>query len=399
MTSDLVGAVDVISADGLIGKVWLYNDSLRIHVGKEVYVYDLEGRPIFIYFNERLFVRGLSGEFVEKKWLSVRPLRRFLRRLRDEDEKRRIVEYAHWRLGTILNSIDEDDILDIVDRIFNMNYWRLEVDADRFRKIYLPISILPPDQYLSLVLQPVIGCPYNKCSFCTFYRDRRFRIRSSDEFREHVEMVRDFLGEGAKIRRKIFLADANALIADTKLLVDYMIIAKEYLDSKYIDGFYAFTDYFHKPKSIKDLILLRRMGLRRVYIGLESGSDEVLEILNKPGPARKAVEYVKLFKKAGINVGVIILIGAGGREYFDEHVGKTIGILNSMPLDNRDIIYMSRLKIREESPYRYLALKYGISSLNMEEMDEQIIMISQGLKFKPDHAPIVAEYDIDEFVY
>ncbi len=399
MSVDLVKVIDVTSADGLAGKVWLYEDSLRIHVGKEVYVYDLEGRPIFIYYNDRLFVRGLSGEFVEKKWLSVRPHRRFLRRLRDESEKRNIIEYAHWRLGTILNSIEEDDVLRLTDKIFAMNYWRLELDADKFRKIYLPISILPPDQYLSLVLQPIIGCPYNKCSFCTFYRDRRFRIRSPDEFREHVAMVREFLGEGVKMRRKIFLADANALIAKTDLLIEYMNITRELLNHKSIEGFYAFTDYFHKPKSLKDLVRLRENGLKRVYIGLESGSKKVLEILNKPGLSSEAIDYVKLFKRAGINVGVIVLIGAGGREYYREHVDKTIEVLNKMPLDNRDIIYMSRLKIREESPYRYLALKYGITSLTMEEMDSQIAEITRGLNFQHPNTPVIAEYDIDEFVY
>ena len=399
MSSTLRYEIDVLSADGLKGKVWLYDDSLRIHVGKEVYVFDLEGRPIFIYYNDRLFVRGLSGEFVEKKWLSVRPHRRFLRRLRDDEEKRRIVEYTHWRLGTILNSVDEDEVTEVIDRVFDMNYWRLEVDADRFRKIYLPISILPPDQYLSLVLQPVIGCPYNKCSFCTFYRDRRFRIRSVDEFREHVAMVRDFMGRGVLIRKKVFLADANALIADTDLLYEYMDVALEYLDHDSIEGFYAFTDYFHKPKGIDELRKLRRKGLKRVYIGLESGSDDVLKILNKPGPSSKAVEYVKLFKKAGINVGVIVLIGAGGREYYDEHVQKTAEVLNMMPLDGRDIIYLSRLKVREESPYRYLSLKYGLTSLTMEEMDRQISDLTRKLRFDPPNSPVVAEYDIDEFVY
>ncbi len=399
MTVELLKSIDVMSADGLAGRVWLYSDSLRIHVGKEVYVYDLEGRPIFIYFNDRLFVRGLSGEFVEKKWLSVRPPRRFLRRLRSEDEKRRIIEYAHWRLGTILNNIEDYDIQEVVEKIFRMNYWRLEVDADKFRRIYLPISILPPDQYLSLVLQPVIGCPYNKCSFCTFYRDRKFRIRNVDEFREHVMMVRDFLGAGIKMRRKIFLADANALIANTDLLVSYMDIVRDVIDHDNIKGFYAFTDYFHRKKSLDELRELRDRGLKRVYIGLESGSEKVLEILNKPGPPDMAVEYVNLFKDAGINVGVIILIGAGGREYYKEHVNETIKIINMMPLDKRDIIYMSRLKVREESPYRYLSLKYGLTSLSMGEMDRQISDIVSGLSFDKKNAPIVAEYDIDEFVY
>lgn len=387
-----------ISHDKKPVNIWLYKNSLKMHVGDEVYVYDLVGRPIFIYFNQRLFVRGLSGEFIEKRWLSINPPRRFSRRVASEKEKIMIVEKAHGRLREALKRGIIDDLKLFITNILKMNYLKLEEEAMVFKEIYKPISILPPDQYLTIVLQPVEGCPYNKCSFCTFYRDRRFRYKTLEEFREHVKRVRKFIGDGIKIRDKIFLADANALIAPTNLLLNYLKIIWESFEREYITGVYSFVDYFHNIKSLSELKELRKMGLRRVYVGLESGSNEVLEILNKPGPSEKAVELVKRFKEAGINVGVILLIGAGGTRYYEVHIKNSIRILNLMPLDKGDIIYFSRLKILPNSAYAELSKKYGLKSLTQEEMDKQILEIISGLKFGGKRI-IMAEYDIDEFVY
>lgn len=396
--NNLVKHINYISIDRKPVDIWLYKNSLKIDVYDEVYVYDLVGRPIFIYYDNRLYVRGLNGEVVEKKWLSIHPPRRFLKHIYDEDEKRKIIYKAHLRLREALNNDISEDMRSLIKKILEFNCEKLEEDAEKFRKIYKPISILPPDQYLTIVLQPVEGCPYNKCSFCTFYRDRRFRFKSLKEFRSHVKEVRKFIGDGIKIRDRIFLADANALITPTKLLLNYIDIIWKYFDRKYITGLYSFVDYFHNIKSLDELIELKNMGLKRVYVGLESGNNDVLKILNKPGPSEKAVELVNQFKKAGIDVGVIILIGAGGMKYHREHVKDTVRILNLMPLDKRDIIYLSKLKIMPNSAYAILSRQYGLKKMSLEDMDRQIAEIISGLKFNLDK-PIVAEYDIDEFVY
>jgi len=380
------------------GIVGLYRDSLRVNVGNEVYIYDLEGRPVFLYLDGKLYVRGLSGIWVEKKWVSIRPPRRYSRVLRDKEEYAAILARSLKVLKRILELDIDSRIGGFISYILDRGVTRLEVEERKFREVYKPISILPPDQYLSIVLQPVEGCPYNMCSFCTFYRDRRFRFKSVDEFEKHVEEIKLLVGKGYYMRRKIFFADANALIAPTDLLLKYMGITWKYFDHGIIDGIYSFIDYFHKPKTVEELIQLRRQGLRRVYVGLESGSTEVLNILNKPGPPSESVKLVESLKAADINVGVIILIGAGGREYYNEHVANTVDILNRMPLGKGDILYYSRLKIRPDSAYARLSEEYGITALSQEEMDRQINEINKKLVFHWDK-PVIAEYDIDEFVY
>ena len=69
----------------------------------------------------------------------------------------------------------------------------MDKDRQRFEEIYTPIGILPPDQYLALVLQVTDGgSSHNACTFCTFYRGLDFSIKLPEAFRSHVAAVIDF---------------------------------------------------------------------------------------------------------------------------------------------------------------------------------------------------------------
>ena len=103
----------------------------------------------------------------------------------------------------------------------------LDKDRQRFEEIYTPIGILPPDQYLALVLQATHGCSHNACTFCTFYRGIDFSIKSPDAFRSHVAAVIDFFGPALSMRRSIFLADANALVISMPRLVALLDVLSE----------------------------------------------------------------------------------------------------------------------------------------------------------------------------
>jgi len=322
----------------------------RLTYGDEVYVYDLEGRPVFMYFDHQLYERGLSGEIVAKKWISVNPPRRHLERITDRDLKEEILRHSFERVRWMLDETGFNHPDRVVEAVYKGDTQRLKREEEIFRRIYRPISILPPD-----------------------------------------------LGRGISMRRRVFLADANTLYADTQLLRSYVETVLDYIPRDGLDGFYSFSDYFTVYKTVEELRMLRSLGYRRVYIGLETGDPEVLRILSKPGPPERSIELVRRLKKAGISVGIIILIGAGGEEYYRQHVENTIRILNSMPLDRRDIIYFSKLKVREGSEYQRIAEEMGLTGLSEEEMDRQIEEIKRGISHR--EAPIQAIYDIDETIY
>ena len=278
---------------------------------------------------------------------------------------------------------------------------RAAAEADKFGEIYLPVGILPPDQYMAVLLQATEGCSFNQCTFCRFYQDVPFRIKPAEEFRAHAQQVRRFLGDGISARRTIFLGDANALVSPTERLLDQMKIVHQEFDVQSLGGIYAFLDGFSgEKKSERDYQQMAELGLTRVYIGLESGHDPLLDFLNKPGSAVDAIAAAQKLKAAGVSVGVIILLGAGGRRYAAGHIQDTISALQAMRLDLHDQIYFSELLELPGSKYTKDAFAQELDPLSREEVEQQWSQIQVGLHFsEAGGTPHMARYDIREFIY
>jgi radical SAM superfamily enzyme YgiQ (UPF0313 family) len=263
------------------------------------------------------------------------------------------------------------------------------------------VGILPPDQYMAVVLQATEGCSFNTCTFCNFYRDRPFRIKSPGEFRLHAEAVRDFLGLGLSLRRTIFLGDANALVTPMPRLLPLLEAVHQVYDVERLGGMYAFLDGFSgEKKTPGDFRRLAEGGMRRVYVGLESGSPALLRFLKKPGAPEDALRAVQAMKAGGLAVGVIVLLGAGGHTYAKEHVRETVRTINAMQLDADDLIYFSELVESEGLPYVQAAYQAGLQPLSQQERLAQGEEIEAGLKFSQQGGtPHISRYDIREFVY
>jgi radical SAM superfamily enzyme YgiQ (UPF0313 family) len=290
------------------------------------------------------------------------------------------------------------------------------LDRRRFQAVYRPVPILPPDQYLALVLQATEGCHYNQCNFCHFYRQQPFHIKSDAEFRAHVAAVKGFLGAGAQLRRTIFLADANALVIPHPRLLaifdalnEAFEIAPVCLEGRAlarwkvahpqgIAGVYSFIDAFtgnRKPR--EQFAELAVLGLRRVYIGMESGHVPLLRFLCKPSMPHDVRHVVNEAKAAGVHVGVIVMLGIGGHRYAAEHVADTVAVVNSLGLDQGDIVYLSEFIDEPGSEYAAQAQAEGIRALGGAEVRAQASAIRAGLRFA--EPPKLAVYDIREFIY
>jgi radical SAM superfamily enzyme YgiQ (UPF0313 family) len=279
--------------------------------------------------------------------------------------------------------------------------WKaLQADAARFAQVYRPVSILPPDQYLALVLQATEGCSHSQCTFCDFYRDRSFRVKGSDELRAHIAAVRAFFGPAMPLRKSLFLADANALVVPMARLRGWLdVIAETHVLPG--AGIYSFIDAFdvHR-KSLAEWAELAARGLRRVYIGMETGDAALLAFLRKPGTVEDGVEAVGTLKGAGVAASVIVMTGIGGDRYAEAHVAGTISALNAMPLGAGDIIYFSPFVDQPGSEYAELAAAAGIHPLAEAEIAAQEAAIRAGLRpWDPGHSPQCSRYDIREFIY
>ncbi len=258
----------------------------------------------------------------------------------------------------------------------------LAEDAEGYRRLFLPVSILPPDQYLALVVQATIGCSWNRCTFCGLYRDRQFRIRGEEEFRRHCEAVRDYFGAGLSLRRGLFLADANALTVPQPRLLRLVNAAQAVFGLP--DGprpLFSFISAFDtRHKSPADWAALRERGLERVYIGLETGDDELLRFIRKPGSAADAISAVQELKAGGIAVGVIVMVGLGGERFAAQHVANTLATVSAMPLDGADVIYLSAYRPAPLTEYPEEAEAAGITPLTPEEETEQERALQAGLR-------------------
>ena len=351
---------------------------LTLSIGHPEYVVSLDGAGrLWSVFQDGITIRrGLNGRMLAKRRNGQR-----IRRWLAPDEAQALEAKVHKTLGNLYNAIGAGSAdlraplptgaARIIEQALAFD---AAADIAQYHRIYQPIGILPPDQYLAVVLQATEGCSFNTCTFCDFYKSQTFRVKSLMEFRDHAEAVREYLGSGLSLRRDVFLGAANALVLPMHKLLPLIDVAREVFGR----GMVAFLDGFSgRKKSAADYAVLAERGLRRVYIGLESGSADVLTHLNKPGLPADAVEAVTALKAGGVSVSVIVLLGVGGAE----HVRETVTVLNQMPLDKGDLLYFSDLigeRALPEAVYR-----------------QQEEVIRDGLRIKPH----ISRYDIREFIY
>lgn len=382
---------------------------LTISLGsQQVFSFDLAGRLWTALVNEVSYRRGLDGKVVAK-WQTADKSRH--RRWLSSEEADNLIQRAHTILNHLLQDLNSAQIT--LNPPLDAKGWRdlqtaasfdistAYADALKYRQVYKPVGILPPDQYISVVLQATEGCSFNTCTFCDFYRDRSFRIKQEDEFREHVRAVKTYLSEGLSLRRTIFLGDANALVVPMPRLVRLFEVVHEELDVEKLGGIFAFLDGFSgERKTAEDFALLARLGLKRVYIGMESGHEPLLRFLRKPGTPEDVLQAVRNIKAGGVAVGIIVLLGAGGKKYAEAHVRETIQLINAMPLDLEDLIYFSELIENENLPYVQSAYQSSLEPLSAEERIRQGEQIENALLFHPERGtPHISRYDIREFIY
>ena len=359
---------------------------------QEVYAFDLEGRPVQWFIHGQVFKRSLASDVYGRN--------------RHNGSRRRwqlTPAQALEQFETLLRKIEplkavrhDDESRERLERILSWTPERLLAEQERFAQAYQPISILPPDQYGAVVLQATFGCSWNRCTFCTFYQDRPFSTKNARSFTEHAHKVRGLLGEGEKLRRSIFLADGNALILSNTKLRPLFSIAKAAFPHREL---YGFVDVFTgERKSLQDWRELHELGLKRVYIGLETGHDPLLQWLNKPGGRTEAHAFITTLKEAGVQVSPILMVGVGGKSYAEAHVKDTLELIQNLPLSKGDLIYLSPFVAHEASTYVTNSQTTDVRPLTPTEQDLQYQALRDGARRA--HPQVqVALYHIQEFIY
>ncbi len=369
-----------------------------------VYTFDGEGRPWSCLLDGVHHRRGFDGR-VRARGLRHGPQRKWL--LAAEAD-------ALWlRVGASLQlllagldgaEIDAEepfvrqDLGDLLRSLLTWDAPRLARDVAAFGKLYTSVPILPPDRYNALLVQITCGCAWNRCTFCSLYRDRPYEVRSPEDLDEHLAGIRSYFGGGLHARRHLFLGDANLLaVPSTRLLPQVASVRAAFPEAAFRE-LSAFADVLSPGRHTdEDLRALAGFGLQHIYIGLESGSDVVRGLLGKAGGAADAIAAVRRLRQCGLSVGIIVLLGAGGDGLAKEHVEETARTLRRMRLMGRDIVFFSPLRVGGE--YELQAQASGLREVTEPEMLQQRQQIEAALTPRDSGGPRRALYDIEDFVY
>ena len=186
----------------------------------------------------------------------------------------------------------------------------------------------PPSEAYSLLVQATVGCSSaaaGRCYFCNstvFNRtipEKKFRIRPTREILEDIEIGGRQYGKGVD---KIFLLDSNAMVIKTPELLK---IVKKCYDTfpnlKQVACYACCEDILRKTD--EELLELRKTGLNLVFVGLESGDQEVLNLINKGATVENQIEAVGKANQAGIQTSVTVILGLGGKRLSEQHAINT----------------------------------------------------------------------------
>ncbi len=192
---------------------------------------------------------------------------------------------------------------------------------------YEGMIIRPPSEANSLLLQISVGCSHNKCTFCSTFKEKKFRIKTFEEIQEDIVEASRY----GHIE-KVFLCDGDALILPMKKLVPILESIKFNIKGVKRIGLYANVKSILR-KTPEELEQLRDLGVNIAYLGMESGNDEILKDIEKGADSRQMVEAGRKIKKADIELSVTVLLGIGGKKKSMEHAMDTARILTEIDPD------------------------------------------------------------------
>lgn len=190
---------------------------------------------------------------------------------------------------------------------------------------YIEPLFRPPSEGRSLIFQVTNGCSWNRCTYCDMYTEpqKKFRPRPQTEV---LDEIRRCAEQGLEPRR-VFLADGDALVLSMRRLRVILDEIRVSLPSVSRVASYCLPANL-KNKSDEDLAELEALGLKIIYVGAESGDDEVLRLVDKGETRATTVEALQRARSAGIKTSVMILNGLGGKAYSRRHALASAQLVN-----------------------------------------------------------------------
>jgi radical SAM superfamily enzyme YgiQ (UPF0313 family) len=265
--------------------------------------------------------------------------------------------------------------------------------------------IRPPSEAHSLLIRATRNCPWNRCGFCSVYKEEKFELRSVQDIhrdidtakeiadgieslarrmgygescREVAALVHDGLQHNAAVRNvalwmyaggaSAFLQDANSIILRTPDLLRVVSHLKQTFPDLQRITSYGRSRSAAK-KSPEEFAQIREAGLSRIHIGLESGCDEVLGHVQKGCTADHHIKGGRAVVEAAIELSEYVMPGLGGRRWSGSHVQETARVLNEI---DPDFIRIRSFQAYEAMPMWQQIERGGFELLREDEVVEEI---------------------------
>lgn len=184
----------------------------------------------------------------------------------------------------------------------------------------------PPYETAGAFLQTTSGCSHNRCLFCTYFKDRKFRKSPIEEIEADIREVPSYFGAP----KRIFLQGADGFAADYDVLMKVAELIHRYVPSVDSIGGYARIDNFY-GKTVEQLRSLAADGYSNPYIGVESGDDAVLRRIGKGYTAAQARRVLEKVDASGMPYVVNYLCGAGGHGCGTANARHTAELYDGLP--------------------------------------------------------------------
>ncbi|HOY63076.1 MAG TPA: radical SAM protein [bacterium] len=183
----------------------------------------------------------------------------------------------------------------------------------------------PPSEAYSLILQATLGCSHNRCRFCGMYKMKQFRVRKHEDFeKDALECARL-----APQTTRIFLADGDAMAIRTERILKILKLLYDIFPK--LERVTAYANPSNLLiKSMDDLKAIRAAGMDILYLGVESGNDEVLAKVDKGASRAEILDAGHKALDAGFPLSVTVLLGLGGREMSEAHIADTASLCSEM---------------------------------------------------------------------
>ena len=231
----------------------------------------------------------------------------------------------------------------------------------------------PPSEARSMIFQVTLGCSFNECSFCDMYRSKEYGERPWGQVKSEI----DAMARAFPATRRVFLADGDALNLDSGNMVRILRHLRSSFARLERVSCYAMPMNLLK-KTPDELARIREAGLDMLYVGVESGADEVLRRVTKGALAATIVRACAKARGAGYALSCMVILGLGGKKYSGQHVRGTAEVLSAVKPD-----YVGALTLYMENGTKDEFLqKYGgqFERISDEEAVEELEGLVAGIE-------------------